>query len=133
MKKSGLHIFKSQLLQALVVFMLLCNSAVHAQVTEEEEPADSIKTGNSLGKLAIKNPPSVLEAYTYDPVTDRYVYTSSVEGFNISYPIILTPKEYEQLVLRESMRNYFKKKGDAMDGKKKDPKRPNAICCRGTM
>jgi cell surface protein SprA len=118
-RKSGLYIFRNQLIQALVVFVFLCSSAVHAQVTEEEdEPEDSIKTGVSLGKLAIKNPPSVLEAYTYDPVTDRYVYTSSVEGFNISYPIILTPKEYEQLVLRESMRNYFKKKGDAMDGKK---------------
>jgi len=30
----------------------------------------------------------------------------------------LTPKEYEQLVLRESMRNYYKKKSDAIDGKK---------------
>ena len=119
MRKSGLYIFRNQLLQALVVFVFLCSSAVYAQVTDEEdEPEDSIKTGVSLGRLAIKNPPSVLEAYTYDPVTDRYVYTSSVEGFNISYPIILTPKEYEQLVLRESMRNYFKKKGDAMDGKK---------------
>ena len=118
MKKSGIHTFIKQSIQALVVFVFLCSSLVHAQVTEEEEPEDSIKTGNSLGKLAIKNPPSVLEAYTYDPVTDRYIYTNSVEGFNISYPIILTPKEYEQLVLRESMRNYFKKKGDAMDGKK---------------
>lgn len=119
MKKSGIHTFIKQSIQALVVFVFLCSSVVHAQVTEEEEPEDSIKTGNSLGKLAIKNPPSVLEAYTYDPVTDRYIYTNSVEGFNISYPIILTPKEYEQLVLRESMRNYFKKKGDAMDGKKR--------------
>jgi cell surface protein SprA len=30
----------------------------------------------------------------------------------------LTPKEYESLVLKESMRDYFKKKTDAIDGKK---------------
>jgi cell surface protein SprA len=66
----------------------------------------------------LDNPPSILDAYTYDPVTDRYVYTNSVDGFNINYPIILTPKEYEKLMLRESMRAYFKKKSDAIDGKK---------------
>jgi cell surface protein SprA len=66
----------------------------------------------------LDNPKSVVEAYTYDPKTDRYVLTKTFEGFNINYPIILTPKEYEQLVLRESMHDYFKKKSDAVDGKK---------------
>jgi hypothetical protein len=42
-------------------------------------------------KVQIKNPQSVLSAYTYDPVTDRYIYTNSVDGFSINYPIILTP------------------------------------------
>ncbi len=50
--------------------------------------------------------------------TDRYVYSNSVDGFSINYPIILTPKEYEKLVLKESMRDYFKQKSDAIDGKK---------------
>jgi cell surface protein SprA len=59
-----------------------------------------------------------LSAYTYDPVTDRYIYTNSVDGFSINYPIILTPKQYESLVLKESMRDYFKKKTDAIDGKR---------------
>jgi hypothetical protein len=50
---------------------------------------DTTKTGYSIGKN--KNPQSVLSAYTYDPVTDRYIYTNSVDGFSINYPII-TPK-----------------------------------------
>jgi hypothetical protein len=54
----------------------------------------------------------------HDPVTDRYIYTNSVDGFSINYPIILT-KQYESLVLKESMRDYFKKKTDAIDGKKR--------------
>jgi hypothetical protein len=51
-------------------------------------------------------------------VTDRYIYTNSVDGFSINYPIILTPKQYESLVLKESMRD-FKKKTDTIDGKKR--------------
>jgi hypothetical protein len=30
-------------------------------------------------KVQIKNPQSVLSAYTYDPVMDRYVYTNTVD------------------------------------------------------
>ena len=93
------------------------NYSLQAQVVDEEV-IDSIKPGYASGTLQLENPPSILDAYTYDPVTDRYVYTNSVDGFNINYPIILTPKEYEKLMLRESMRAYFKKKSDAIDGKK---------------
>ena len=88
----------------------------HAQVDPKAQ--DTVKTGFSMGKIQLQNPPSILSAYTYDPVTDRYVYTNSVDGFSINYPIILTPKEYERLVLKESMRDYFKKKVDAVAGLK---------------
>ncbi len=78
-----------------------------------------VDTTYNKGKLDIDNPKSIIEAYTYDPVTDKYILTKTFEGFNINYPIILSPKEYQELVLRESMRDYFKEKSDAIDGKKK--------------
>lgn len=87
------------------------------QAQVDEETQDTVK-GYSQGAIQLNNPPSIVEAYTYDPITDRYIYTNSVDGFNINYPIILTPKEYQELVMRESMRDYFKKKSDAIDGKK---------------
>ena len=98
------------------IFLLIffCSFITNAQVTEPVR--DTI--GYSTGKLEINNPNSIVTAYTYDVATNRYIYTSTFEGFNINYPIILTPKEYEELVLRESMRDYFKKKSDAIDGKK---------------
>jgi hypothetical protein len=34
----------------------------------------------SQGKVQIKDS-KCLSAYTYDPVTDRYIYTNSVDGF----------------------------------------------------
>lgn len=98
----------------LLGLVLLLSGTISAQVNPT--PADS--TGYSTGRVEIKNPNSIVNAYTYDAATNRYIYTSTMDGFNINYPIILTPKEYEELVLRESMREYFKQKSDAIDGKK---------------
>ncbi len=100
----------------ILVFALFFSATIQSQVDVEVQ--DSIKTGYTVGGLQLNNPPSIVSAYSYDPVTDRYIYTTSVDGFNINYPIILTPKEYEELVIRESMHDYFKKKSDAIDGKK---------------
>ena len=107
--------YRFSFLKISFFLLILCyNNTVFAQVTETVK--DTI--GYNTGKVDIKNPTSILEAYTYDVATNRYIYTSTFDGFNINYPIILTPKEYEELVLRESMRDYFKKKSDAIDGKK---------------
>ena len=93
--------------------VLLLSATVFSQVNQT-----LVDTTYAKGKVEIKNPNSIVNAYTYDAATNRYIYTSSVDGFNINYPIILTPKEYEELVLRESIREYFKQKSDAIDGKK---------------
>jgi cell surface protein SprA len=100
----------------ILVLFLLCGNFLRAQVNQSVQ--DTTKTQFSVGKVELKNPPSISSAYKYDPVTDRYIYTNSVDGFSIDYPIILTPKEYEDLVLKESRRDYFRKKMDAIDGKK---------------
>ncbi len=100
----------------LTILLLFFGFFLHAQV--DEEVKDSVKTGVDLGHLQMGNPQSITEAYTYDPASDRYIYTKTFDGFNINYPIILTPREYEELLTRESMRDYFQKKLDAIDGKK---------------
>jgi cell surface protein SprA len=84
----------------------------------QETVTDTVVKGSDLGRINLGNPPSIVDAYKYDPVTDKYIFSSTVLDFNINYPIILSPKEYQELVLRESMREYFKKKSDAIDGKK---------------
>jgi cell surface protein SprA len=110
-----------QLKYTFSVVFLFFGLVAQAQVDEEEEAAqaaqDTVK-GYSTGKVEIGNPRSIVEAYTYDPVTNRYIYTNTFDGFNITYPIMLTPAEYEELVLREAMRDYFQEKSAAIDGKK---------------
>ncbi|WP_083478270.1 cell surface protein SprA [Lacinutrix himadriensis] len=86
--------------------------------SQEPTPQDSTSTGYSLGNLQMPNPTSIVSQYTYDPVTDRYIYTESVGTFNINYPVILTPKEFQSLVAKENQRSYYKQKIDAFDGKK---------------
>ena len=95
---------------------MLFSYSLQAQV--EEQVKDSVKTGIDFGKIEIPNPKSILDSYTYDPVTDRYLYTKSFDGFNINYPLILTPKQYQELMLREQMRAYYQEKSAAIDGKK---------------
>ena len=98
----------------VLLLIIVAFNKSYSQVTET--PADSI--GYNKGRININNPNSIVSAYQYDPATNRYIYRSTFDGFNINYPIILTPQEYDELVLRESMREYFKKKSDAIDGKK---------------
>lgn len=97
--------------------MLFASVFSFAQETPVQEQ-DTTKTGYSVGQIVMPNPKSIIDAYTYDPVTNRYIYTASVDGFNIDYPLILTPEEYEKLVRKETMRKYFQEKLNAKDGKR---------------
>ncbi len=112
----------------ILLLVLLCGNVLRAQITPPAQ--DTTKTQFSVGKIEIGDPPTVLSAYRYDPITDRYIYTNSVDGFSINYPLILTPKEYEDLVLKESRRDYFRKKSDAIDGKKNGAEAAKKICCQ---
>ncbi|MEW4923560.1 cell surface protein SprA [Algibacter sp. 2305UL17-15] len=98
---------------ALVALLLLSAAAWSQQPVQ-----DSTKTGFSLGTIKTARPNSIETKYTYDPITDRYIYTEKIGEFNINYPVILSPKEYKDLVARENLKNYYKEKIDAFDGKK---------------
>ncbi|MGG5486817.1 cell surface protein SprA [Gaetbulibacter sp. PBL-D1] len=111
------YTFKPTLLQYLLFSLaMLCSTFAFSQ--EDAEESDTTKTGYALGNIKMPNPNSIVSKYTYDPLTDRYIYTEKVGDFNINYPIILTPAEYQRLVIQEQLRNYYKQKIDAAEGKK---------------
>lgn len=114
---------------AISIVFFLVGFTAQAQVDEDEQDEkarDTIK-GYSAGKVEMDNPQSIIDAYTYDPVTNRYIYTESFDGFNINYPIILTPEEYEELVLREAMREYYQQKSNALEGKGTEEEQKNLL------
>ena len=118
MNTTNLYFHKSIKNSALTVLALLLSLSAFAQDPDPTIETDSTKTTFSFGNIEMPNPNSVTSKYTYDPETDRYVYTESVGNFNITYPIILTPKEYQDLVFKENLKGYYKDKIDAFDGKK---------------
>src|SRR5690554_5321541 len=71
-----------------------------------------------MGRIDLPNPQSIQDLYTYDPITDRYLYTKKLGDFRISYPLILTREEYEQLIQEQEMKAYFKDKIAAADGRR---------------
>ncbi|NNE32616.1 MAG: cell surface protein SprA [Winogradskyella sp.] len=100
----------------ILALAMLINSFAFAQETEQEQ--DSTKTTYALGELKMPNPNSIVSKYTYDPILDRYIYTEKIGNFNINYPLILTPKEFQRLVLQEKLKAYYKQMADAAAGQK---------------
>ena len=78
---------------------------------------DQLNEDIATTDIELENPPSVVENYVYDPVSDRYFFNQTVGNFNINYPIILSPEEYEELVLNESLKKYYKDKINAAEGR----------------
>ena len=124
MKKGAKSILKSysfKLFLLSFIFLGVINT-IQAQETNEQETdsvqIDSVQTGFALGRILLENPNSIVSKYTYDPNLDRYIYSEMVGDFDISYPIILTPEQYLDLVQQENMKSYFKEKIDAFSGKK---------------
>ncbi|MBT8296568.1 MAG: cell surface protein SprA, partial [Gramella sp.] len=84
----------------------------------QETPQDTTATGYVLGDISLPDPDSIISKYEYDPILNRYFYKESLGGINLGLPLVLTPQEFEDLVLQEEMRNYFKLKNDALSGRK---------------
>lgn len=98
----------------IIIFFNFENS--YAQVKPDELVNDTIK--KYKGSLELENPKSIVDAYTYNPDKDLYFYNNLFGEYNVAYPKVLTPKEYEDLMRKIAMKDYFKKKMDALDGKK---------------
>jgi len=110
LNRTNLKFYRSVKQSAFLVLLLLCSVVVWSQQT----PQDSIKKGYNTSNLKTPKPSSIESKYTYDAVTDRYIYTEKIGSFNIKYPVILTPKEYYDLVAKENIQAYYKEKNEKM-------------------
>lgn len=99
---SRIHIY----LKYILVVIFLGNIApALAQITETEEENVIIR-----GAISLKDVDSIMKMYTYDPVSDRYLYTVTTNEYNIEYPMVLTRKQYEDILLKAAMREYYAKR-----------------------
>ncbi|WP_224488578.1 T9SS outer membrane translocon Sov/SprA [Robertkochia flava] len=107
----------NQLKKAVLTFLCVFVTALSFAQEEDQQEQDSVQTGVALGRIKLQQPSDIISKYTYDPVLDRYIYTEKVGEFDTRYPIILTPEQYQKLILKEQMRNYFHEKTDAVTGR----------------
>ncbi|SEH89558.1 protein involved in gliding motility SprA [Paenimyroides aquimaris] len=94
------------LLKYFFIIIFLCNvTPTWAQIDEEKEDNIIIR-----GAISLKDVDSIMKMYTYDPVTDKYIYTVTNNEFNLEYPMVLTRKQYEEILLNAALREYYSKR-----------------------
>lgn len=107
-------------IKGFLKFFILFLVAGCFKITGQTIPfQDSIQTG----RIELQIPSSVTTRYTYDPITNHYFLTEKLAEDNLGYPIVLTPGEYEDRVRRETRKNYFKEKFDAVNARRSEEKR----------
>ncbi len=99
------------LLSALVLTL-----TVPAQQDSTAVRTDSTKQHNAL-KINVPDPSVIRQIYEYDPARNVYIKKKVLDQYTISYPEVLTPKEYYDLMLREEIKKNFKRNNDALAGK----------------
>lgn len=87
-----------------------------SQQTLDLQPKDSIFEAFK-GKIELTDVEKLVESYEFDPETNTYVFSKNYEDFIINYPKVLTRKQYEELLLKKNMRDYFRQKIAAADGR----------------
>ena len=102
------------------MLLLLISFNLSAQEEEEEETQQDTTQTSTFGSIVMPDPGSIQSKYDYDPALDLYFYKKSLGETNIGLPLVLSPEEYEELVIKEEMQRYFRLKNQALSGRSDD-------------
>ncbi|NVJ73018.1 MAG: cell surface protein SprA, partial [Flavobacteriaceae bacterium] len=58
----------------------------------------------------MKLPSGITSKYVYNAEENYYEFTQPIAGYELGYPLILSPEEYWELVRKESTQSYFREK-----------------------
>ena len=75
---------------------------------------DTIENTVYLGNFKLKTPSLFKSKYTYDPISNKYIYNTKIGTIDIGIPLVLTPEQYRKRVREESIKNYFSEKIDLL-------------------
>ncbi len=99
----------------LLIFLITGFTSLRAQ-----QETDSIRENPQTGIRIPVQVRSIKEIYEYDPEKNLYIKKTVLGDYEISYPRILTPRQYFELLRKEQIRENFKKTNDAIAGKDKE-------------
>ena len=102
-KKNNKHLGLNFLLLPLLMF---CSFSLWGQV----------ESSYDLSKSRYTKYKGISSKYTYNPKTGMYLYTETIEGYPINAPMVLSPKDFEAMLLAEQMKGYFQGKIAALSG-----------------
>ncbi|MGA0373235.1 MAG: cell surface protein SprA [Flavobacteriaceae bacterium] len=75
-----------------------------------------VESSYDLSKSRYTQSGGISSKYTYDSKTGMYLYTETIDGYPINTPMVLSPKEFQTMVLAEQMKGYFQGKIAALSG-----------------
>ena len=75
-----------------------------------------VKSSYNLSKSKLTKSTNVSSKYTYNTETGMYLYTETIDGYPINTPLVISPKQFEAMVLAEKMKDYFQGKIAALTG-----------------
>lgn len=71
--------------------------------------------------IDLKDPSNITTQAEYDPITKCYIIRTRIGDHEITTPFILSSDEYNNMVLRQSMQEYYRKKNSATAQDEKNP------------
>ena len=90
----------------LLPLLIFCDFSLWGQV----------ESSYDLSKSRYTQSEGISSKYTYDSKTGMYLYTETIDGYPINTPMVLSPKEFQAMVLAEQMKGYFQGKIAALSG-----------------
>ena len=78
---------------------------------------DTIGNTVYLGKFKLKPPSFFVSKYTYDPLIDKYIYTTKAGEIDVGIPLLLSPTEYRKLIKQQNIKKYFQEKLKLLEDK----------------
>ena len=73
-----------------------------------------------LSKSKLTKSTNISSKYTYDPKSGMYIYAETIDGYTINTPLVISPKEFEAMLLADKMKGYFQGKISALSGNSKN-------------
>ena len=108
---------KAKIISVRFCFLVLLSVGLGGWKSNAQSPTKSFE----LGRIALPQSQSIVSQYVYNPEENLYFFAASIDDFPIGTPLVLTPKAFEELILKEQMKGYFQTKIAAI-GKSKGAK-----------
>lgn len=88
---------------------------------------ESYRDLDQVNPVDLEDPENIKTVIDYDPVTNSYIMRTKVGDMEVGTPFMLTPDEYQEYSLRESLRDYWRSQEELTPEGTKKKKTPFSL------